>query len=29
MQDRVSEEKIAKYLDTTRRALDKLKLAAP
>jgi uncharacterized protein len=29
MQDRITEEKIAKYLDITRRALDKIKLAAP
>jgi hypothetical protein len=29
MQDRITEEKIAKYLDTTRRALDKIKVAAP
>ncbi len=29
MQDRLTEEKIAKYLATTRRALDKLKIAAP
>ena len=29
MQDRITEEKIAKYLDTTKRALDKLKVAAP
>lgn len=29
MQDRISQEKIAKYLDTTKRALDKLKVAAP
>ncbi len=29
MQDRVTEEKIAKYLDTTKRALDKIKVAAP
>jgi len=29
MQDRITEEKIAKYLDTTKRALDKVKVAAP
>ncbi len=29
MQDRITEEKIAKYLATTKRALDKLKVAAP
>ncbi len=29
MQDRITEEKIAKYLDTTRRALEKIKVAAP
>ncbi|MDD1747801.1 MAG: DUF357 domain-containing protein [Methanomassiliicoccales archaeon] len=29
MQDRVTEEKIAKYLDITRCALDKIKVAAP
>jgi uncharacterized protein len=29
MQDRITEEKIAKYLDTTKRALDKIKVAAP
>jgi hypothetical protein len=29
MQDTISEEKLAKYLDTTKRALDKLKIAAP
>ncbi|MCU0861220.1 MAG: DUF357 domain-containing protein [Methanomassiliicoccales archaeon] len=29
MQDRITEEKIAKYLDTTKRALEKLKVAAP
>jgi hypothetical protein len=29
MQDRITLEKIGKYLDTTKRALDKLKIAAP
>jgi hypothetical protein len=29
MQDRITEEKISKYLDTTKRALDKIKVAAP
>jgi len=29
MEDRISEAKIEKYLDTTQRALDKLKVAAP
>ena len=29
MQDRITEEKIAKYLDITKRALDKIKVAAP
>lgn len=29
MNDTISEEKLAKYLDTTKRALDKLKIAAP
>jgi hypothetical protein len=29
MQDTISDEKLAKYLDTTRKALDKLKVAAP
>jgi hypothetical protein len=29
MQDRIAEEKIDKYLDTTKRALEKLKIAAP
>ena len=29
MQDTISEEKLDKYLDTTKRALDKLKIAAP
>ncbi|MDR0523801.1 MAG: DUF357 domain-containing protein [Candidatus Methanoplasma sp.] len=29
MQDTVTAEKIEKYLDTTRRALEKLKIAAP
>jgi uncharacterized protein len=29
MKDTISEEKILKYLDTTRQALDKLKIAAP
>ena len=29
MKDTISEEKLAKYLDTTKRALDKLKIAAP
>ena len=29
MQDTITEEKIAKYLDITKRALDKLKIAAP
>jgi len=29
MQDRITEDKIAKYLDTTRRALEKIKVAAP
>lgn len=29
MPDRITEEKIAKYLDTTKRALDKIKVAAP
>lgn len=29
MQDRIAEEKIDKYLDTTKRALEKLKVAAP
>jgi len=29
MQDRITLEKISKYLDTTKRALDKLKIAAP
>jgi hypothetical protein len=29
MEDRISEAKIDKYLETTKRALDKLKVAAP
>ena len=29
MQDRITQEKISKYLDTTKRALDKIKMAAP
>jgi len=29
MQNVISEEKISRYLDTTRRALDKLRIAAP
>ncbi len=29
MQDRIVDEKLDKYLDTTRRALEKLKVAAP
>jgi len=29
MKDVISEEKLAKYLDTTKRALDKLRVAAP
>lgn len=29
MRDTISSEKIDKYLDTTKRALDKLKIAAP
>ena len=29
MQDRITEEKIAKYLDITKRALEKVKVAAP
>jgi uncharacterized protein len=29
MQDRITEEKISKYLDITRHALDKIKVAAP
>jgi len=29
MQNVISEEKIDKYLDTTKRALDKLKIAVP
>lgn len=29
MQDRITDEKIAKYLDTTKRAIDKIKVAAP
>jgi hypothetical protein len=29
MQDRIAEEKIDKYLETTGRALEKLKVAAP
>lgn len=29
MQDTITEEKLLKYLDTTKRALDKLKIAAP
>ena len=29
MQDRIAEGKIDKYLDTTRKALEKLKVAAP
>lgn len=29
MRDTISEEKILKYLDTTKRALDKLRIAAP
>jgi hypothetical protein len=29
MKDTISEEKLAKYLDTTKRALDKLRIAAP
>jgi uncharacterized protein len=29
MQDRIADEKIDKYLDMTRRALEKLKVAAP
>lgn len=29
MKDTISSEKLDKYLDTTKRALDKLKIAAP
>ncbi len=29
MKDTISEEKLSKYLDTTRKALDKLKIASP
>jgi hypothetical protein len=29
MQDRITDEKIAKYLETTKRAIDKIKVAAP
>lgn len=29
MQDRITEERIAKYLDITRKALDKVRIAAP
>jgi hypothetical protein len=29
MQDTISSEKLEKYLDTTKRALDKLKIATP
>ena len=29
MQDRITEEKLSKYLNTTKRALDKLKVVAP
>jgi hypothetical protein len=29
MQDRIADEKIDKYLETTKRALEKLKVAAP
>ena len=29
MQDVITQEKISKYLDTTRRALEKIKVAAP
>jgi hypothetical protein len=29
MQDRIAEERIDKYLDTTKRAFEKLKIAAP
>ena len=29
MQDRITEEKISKYLDITKRAIDKVKVAAP
>ncbi len=29
MKDTISDEKLAKYLDITKRALDKLKIAAP
>lgn len=29
MQDQIAAEKIDKYLDTTKRALEKLKIAAP
>ena len=29
MQDRITEEKITRYLDTTKRALEKVKVAAP
>jgi len=29
MRDTISDEKIEKYLNTTKRALDKLKIAAP
>ncbi|HVO77251.1 MAG TPA: DUF357 domain-containing protein [Methanomassiliicoccales archaeon] len=29
MQDRLTEEKISKYLDITKRALDKLKVSPP
>ncbi len=29
MQDRISEERLAKYLDTTKRAFEKTKIACP
>jgi hypothetical protein len=29
MRDTISEDKVQKYLDTTKRALDKLKIACP
>ncbi len=29
MQDRITEERIAKYLDITKRALEKVKVASP
>ncbi len=29
MKDTITDERLAKYLDTTKRALDKIKIAAP